>query len=69
MQANGHPPRVHISSDLDLFAADYTRSRWPSLIFFSFGVMAVLLTREGYCWFGVILGEFSWEEWTVKLPS
>jgi hypothetical protein len=33
--ANGHPLRVHVSRDHNIFAATGARSQWPSLILFS----------------------------------
>src|ERR1700688_2164591 len=33
--ANGHPLRVHVSRDYNIFTATGARSRWPSLILFS----------------------------------
>src|ERR1700682_4094614 len=43
-EANGHPPRAHVSRDANASTPASARSRWPSLILFSLDLMGLWLT-------------------------
>jgi hypothetical protein len=43
--ATGHPLRVHVSRDYNIFTATGACSRWPSLILFSLGGACCVLKK------------------------